>query len=194
MGCAVQMCHCTLSLIRRRTEGGKDRRWMMEQEWKKKLMHCRNISIWFSSSRSYSAHQRHKRGWYSLSTLPLLLLHYSNSLPGTSAAVLNSFQPLNALTASGKKKKCYHPGSLNDEDGKECRSQEKGGEWYDESVKPEWESENEPVARRQLRIRDREISHDTSWDKAVGDTKAVDQEENEGESQPGRGLWMTTAL
>lgn len=29
---------------------------------------------------------------------------------------------------------------------------------------------------------------------AVGDTKAVDQQENEGESQSGRGLWMTTAL
>lgn len=31
-------------------------------------------------------------------------------------------------------------------------------------------------------------------DEANGDTKTVDQEENEGESQSGRGRWMTTTL
>lgn len=31
-------------------------------------------------------------------------------------------------------------------------------------------------------------------DEGVWDTKAVDGEENEGESQSGRGLWMATAL
>ena len=31
-------------------------------------------------------------------------------------------------------------------------------------------------------------------DEVDGDTKRVDQQESEGESQSGRGLWMTTAL
>lgn len=127
MGCAVQMRHCTLSLIRR-TEGGKEwSRWKMEQESKKRSW-CTAGTFRFASL-PYSAHQRYKHGRYSVSTLPPPLLHYISSLPGTSVAVLNLFQPIDALTASGMisfglvsrsaqktppPKTCYHQGSPKD--------------------------------------------------------------------------------
>lgn len=129
MGCTVQMHHCTLSLIRRRTEGGnRGRKGTESLEESEKRSWCTAGTFLFASL-PYSAHQRYKHGRYSVSTLPPPLLHYISSLPGTSVADLNSFQPLDALTASGMisfglvsrsaqktppPKTCYHQDSPKD--------------------------------------------------------------------------------
>lgn len=83
MGCTVQMHHCTLSLIRRRTEGGNRGRKGTEsledgtREWKKKLMHCRNFSICISSLQCSPKIQTWTIFSFHTATAPLTLYQLS---------------------------------------------------------------------------------------------------------------------
>lgn len=89
MRCTVQMCHCTLSLIRRkdRWEGiegkksEKENSSKMEQESDRRSW-CTAATFLFASSHFLpSESQRHQLRWYSVPTLPPLILHCINYVP-----------------------------------------------------------------------------------------------------------------